>query len=106
MTDTTQWGADNTAASDALAHLRKRVALQIAIEGFRSSAAIMRETIARYCEHHVQNANGEPTTSSEVARNASFLAIEGTFQALARNATDLINHIGELVPGMPPTPPL
>ncbi len=106
MTDTTQRDVANMAASDELTHRRERVALEIAIQGFRNSVALTRETIARYCEHHVQTADGERITSPDLARNASFLAIEGTFHALKRNASELLQTIGRLVPGMPPTPPI
>jgi hypothetical protein len=87
------------AALDAnIAYTRHTIALQIAVEGLRSSLGVTRETIATLVRGHIDTLPDTSAAEYRLHLVRDILVAETTFRALTLRVEELLSAIKQVAP--------
>ena len=92
--------------SSAPASVRDDASLQVAVERLARSFAFVRAATQQFYERHVEPNDRGLDQRTKVKLLSGFLRVDCGVEAVAQDITELLNQLREIVPELPPLPPL
>ncbi|GLR66951.1 hypothetical protein GCM10010909_16310 [Acidocella aquatica] len=88
------------------ASVRGSAAIQVAAERFARSFTFVRTATQEFYERHVEPNDPARNQAAKINLLSGFLRIDCGLEAVAQDITELLNQLREVVPELPPLPPL
>jgi transcriptional regulator with XRE-family HTH domain len=89
-----------------LASARGSALIQVAVERVALSFALVRAATSQYYEQHVEPNDPARDQAAKMKLLSGFFQIDRGLDALAQDITELLDQLREIVPEIPPLPPL
>lgn len=92
--------------STSLASARANASIHVTAERFARSFAFVRAAMAQFYEQQVEPNDSTRDQAATINLLSGFLRIDCGLEAVAQDITELLDQLREVVPELPPLPPL